>query len=217
MNGAQARARRKSGDEPGFTLIETILTLAILSAMLVIVFSALRIGLMSWEKGEAAARDGSAIRTITSKLAKEIGSAYPYKDNIDGNVTVLFTGGSKELGFVTAAPGISGLPWGGAKWVYYSLRGDVLTVREKTVPSAGTLHDWGGRLTELDRGVDTLSFEYLGEDGWEKSWDVRDKETLPSSIRVNISFRDGKKAVSVPVMVELSGLRRKETAAAPET
>lgn len=210
MTGAGVSTGRERRDERGFTLIETILTLAILSAMLVIVFSALRIGLKSWEKGEAAAEDGAATRTITSKLAREISSAYPYKERKDGNVRVLFTGGSTELGFVTVAPGLPGLPWGGAKWVHYSRRDDVFTVREKTIPAADTEKDKGGRTTELDKGVDTLSFEYLGENGWEKSWDVEEEKSLPSSIRVNISYKDGRKPISATAAIGLSMQKKKE-------
>lgn len=210
MTGAGVSIGRGKRDERGFTLIETILTLAILSAMLVIVFSAMRIGLKSWEKGEAAAEDGAATRTVASKLSREIGSAYPYKERIDGNIKVLFTGGSKELGFVTVAPGLPGLPWGGAKWVHYSLQDDLLTVREKTVPAVDTQKDKGGRLTELDKGVDSLSFEYLGENGWEKSWDVEEEKSFPSSIRVNISYRDGRKPINAPISIGLSQQKKKE-------
>jgi len=201
---------RAARDERGFTLIETILTLSILVVMLGIVFSAMRMGIRSWEKGEAVAEEASAARAVTSKLAKEAGSLYPYRDMVDGSEVVLFTGENTELGFVTVSQGLSGLPWGGGKWVYYSLRADVLTVREKTVPSAGVLKDEGGRLTELDSGVDRVSFEYMGAGGWENIWNADDKQALPASIRVNISFRDGRKPIMEQVNVGLTGDMRKD-------
>jgi prepilin-type N-terminal cleavage/methylation domain-containing protein len=113
---------RKFKEERGFTLVETIMTLVILVVLLGIVFAALRLGIRSWEKGEAATESSAARRTMTSKLAGDIGSAYPYNEKTDGGKAVLFIGGGADLGFVTASgSGLSGGPWGGAKWVYYSV------------------------------------------------------------------------------------------------
>jgi len=213
MTGPRSLADRFR-NEHGFTLLETLLTLSILVVMLGIVFSAMRMGIRSWEKGDAAAEEMAAVRAITSKLEREIGSAYPYRDMADGTDTVLFTGASEELGFVTVSPGHSGLPWGGARWVYYSLQGDILTVREKTIPSAGVFRDEGGALMELDRKIDRLAFEYLGEDGWENSWSADDRKALPSSVRVIITFTDGRKPVTKTALVGVAGTISKDTALA---
>lgn len=213
MTGPRALTARFR-NEQGFTLLETMLTLSILVIMLGIVFSAMRMGIRSWEKGDAAAGEFAAARAITSKLAREIGSAYPYRDMADGSDRVLFTGESAELGFVTVSPGHSGLPWGGARWVHYSLQGDILTVREKTVPSAGVLRGEGGSLTELDGKTDRLAFEYLGEDGWAESWSADDRKALPASIRVSITFTDGRKPVTKTVLVGAAGNISKDPALA---
>lgn len=206
--------RRKLKEESGFTLIETVLTMVILAAFLGIVFSAMRIGVKSWEKGEAVMEKASVKRTVTTKLAKDISSAYPYKEHTEEGDAVLFSGGSKTLGFVSVSgAGLPGLPWGGAKWVYYSVRDGKLTVREKTVPCSGVERDEGGRLIVLDRGVAGVSFEYLGGNGWERHWYAADQNGLPVSIRVNISFNDGRKAVTESVIVGLTHERQKKPAA----
>lgn len=202
---------RKFKEERGFTLVETIVTLVILVILLGIVLSAMRLGIRSWEKGEAVIENAGSKRTITSKLAGEISSAYPYKENTDGGEAVLFRGGSKTIGFVTInGSGLSGLPWGGAKWVYYSVRDGKLTVREKTVPGVNAGADEGGRLIELDRGVAAILFEYLGEGGWEGSWDANGKNGLPEAVRIKISFSDGRKAATETVSVGLTHDRQKE-------
>jgi prepilin-type N-terminal cleavage/methylation domain-containing protein len=193
---------RKFKEDRGFTLVETIMTLAILVVLLGIVFSALRLGIRSWEKGEAVIESSAAKRTITSKFAGEIGSAYPYTEKTEGGSLVLFSGGQAALGFVTAGGyGLYGAPWGGAKWVYYSVRDGKLTVREKTVPAVNVRADEGGRLIELDEGVAAIAFEYLGEDGWVETWDAAGENGLPMAVKINISFNDGRKAAteSVPL------------------
>ena len=211
MTGPRSLADRIR-DEQGFTLLETLLTLSILVVMLGIVFSAMRMGIRSREKGDAAAEEMAAVRAITSKLEREIGSAYPYRDVADGTEMVLFTGGSNELGFVTASPGHTGLPWGGARWVHYSLSGDVLIIRENTIPSANVLRVDGGALMELDRKIDRLAFEYLGEDGWENSWSADDRKALPASIRVSVTFTDGRMPVTKTALVGAAGAISKDPA-----
>ncbi|MBI5236993.1 MAG: prepilin-type N-terminal cleavage/methylation domain-containing protein [Deltaproteobacteria bacterium] len=201
---------RKYKEERGFTLVETIVTLVILVIILGIVLSAMRLGIRSWEKGEAVMENAAARRTITSKLAGEISSAYPYKEKTDGGETVLFIGGSKTIGFVTVSgSGLSGLPWGGAKWVYYSVRDGKLTVREKTVPGVDVEADEGGRLIELDEGVAGIAFEYLNKDEWEGSWDANEKKGLPTAVKIKVSFSDGRKAATETVPVGLTHDRQK--------
>lgn len=202
---------RKFREELGFTLIETIVTLVILVMVLGIVLSAMRLGIRSWEKGEAVIEGVAARMTVTSKLSGEIGSLYPFTVKTDGADAVLFRGGSKAFGFVTVSgSGIHGLPWGGARWEYYSVRDGKLTVREKTVPGVNVEADDGGRLVELDSGVAEIAFEYLGKDGWEGSWDASDKKALPEAVRIMISFNDGRKAITETVPVGLTHDRQKD-------
>lgn len=180
-------ARRAGGNERGFTLIETLLAFSILVVLLAIVFSAFRLGIRSWEKGEAAVDSTAARRAILSRLEKDAGSMYMYsQDNgsAQEGSKFLFSSADGALGFVTVSRGL-------AKWVYYSVDSTGLTIREKTVPAVGSDTREGGRLIEFEGNVNGMRFEYLGPSGWEEGWDMGMRKALPGAVRVKLSFRDG--------------------------
>jgi len=178
--------RTKAG-ERGFTLIETLLATSILIMLLAILLSAFRLGIRSWEKGEAAVDSIAARRAILSRLEKDVGSMYQYSQDSgaegDG-ARHLFSAAESSLGFVTVSRGA-------AKWVYYSADSTGLTVREKIVPTVDPDAAGGGRLIELEPGVNGVRFEYLGASGWEDGWDIGLKKSLPGAVRARLSFRDG--------------------------
>jgi len=175
----------------GFTLIETILTLAILGILVVLIFSSVRLGLRSWEKGEAVVESASSVRFVFSRLSRDVGSMYLYRQKKGNTVHNFFIGGNNRLGFVTTVvDGVSGLPFGGAKWVFYSVSEKGLTVREKIVLSFNITEDEGGRIIVLDTDVTGVSFEYKRDDGWAQSWNVDQEDGLPRAIRITLTFKD---------------------------
>lgn len=179
-------------DERGFTLLETLLAVSILAMLLSMVFSAFRLGIRSWEKGEAAIDASAARRAIISRLSTDAGSMYPYSqksDQIPEGDKSFFSAGNSSLGFATVARGPR--PWGGAKWVYYSVDSKGLTIREKTLPALEMNTSTGGRLIELEGGVNGARFEYHDTSGWEEGWDMDVKKNLPDAIRATFSFKDG--------------------------
>lgn len=186
----------------GFTLLEALLALTILSVIIVIVLSALRLGIRSWEKGEVVVEDSNSIRFLHSKFAKDIGSIYPYFEKNAEIKRHIFIGNSDTLGFITAASdGRFGMPHGGLIWVYYSVRDTGLTVMEKTFPSKDMVDDTGGRLIDLDQYVENISFEYMGNESWEKSWNAILKKGLPVAIRTTVFFRDKKRPLTITVPI----------------
>ncbi len=185
--------------QAGFTLLETLLTLSIMTLMLGIVFSALRLGVRAWEKGEVIAENASVKRYLVSRLVREVGSMYPYTTK-EG---YLLRGTSKSLGFVTTCGTGEGVPWGGAKWVYYSLGDGGLTVREKILPDTNAMENVGGRVVELGPDVSDISFEYMGDEGWGDTWDTNAKKGTPRALRAKFEFKDRRVfAVTVPIGID---------------
>src|SRR3972149_6610878 len=89
--------RTKAG-ERGFTLIETLLATSILIMLLAILLSAFRLGIRSWEKGEAAVDSIAARRAILSRLPKDVGSMFQYSQDSGaggGGGGALFLAGQK--------------------------------------------------------------------------------------------------------------------------
>lgn len=189
--------------ERGFTLIETLLTLTILGVLVVLLLSAMRLGLRSWEKGEASVEEISVRRHLFSKLTGEMASVYPYSLKSEGQKQYAFRGDSESIGFVTASPSIRpGRPDGGIKWVSYSLSEDGLFVREKVITSENLMEESGGYLSEIEPDVKKVSFEYKGDSGWEKTWDIESKKELPKAVKVLVNFKDGKTAFTMLTIAE---------------
>ena len=56
----------------GFTLMEVLLSLSILSIILVVILGALRIGVRAWEKGENVLSVQQRARTILDQLSRQL-------------------------------------------------------------------------------------------------------------------------------------------------
>ncbi len=193
----------ETGDEmggAGFTLIEVLLALAIVGVLLVLLLSSVRLSVRSWDKGGGVADASGASRMLVSLLSNDIGSAFPYLLREGGVKKYLFFGGGKDLGFVTTARrGGPGVPFGGLRWVYYSVREGGLTVREKALPAPDVTDDSGGRLMEVGPSVRDVSFEYLDSGRWEDAWDATAKKRLPQAVRVGLRFRDDRQPLRLTV------------------
>ncbi len=183
--------RRPWGNERGFTLIETILSLSILVVMIGLVLSAMRLGQRSWEKGEHAMDDAAQRRFVVKRVSSDVASMYLYRQVNNGTDGFLFYGSEGKLGFVTSHhAGSMGMPWGGVSYVLYSTGEQGLVVTEKTVPFAEG--DKGGyaRSFVLAPDINRVTFRYLGDSGWNRKWDAKVKKRLPLAVRAEFFFRD---------------------------
>ncbi|MBI1912589.1 MAG: hypothetical protein HYS21_11390 [Deltaproteobacteria bacterium] len=179
-------------DKRGFTLLETVLTLFILVTLTGLVLSSLRLGIRAWERGEKFIEESSVKRTIASRLSAEVGSIYLYPVNDDGGSKYLFRGAEDNLGFVTFSNNGIRPPWGGLTSVYYFVDKDGLSARLKSLPDSDAEISEGGHLVSLSGEVSNISFEYLGQSGWERNWDADEKRSLPFAVRTKVFFRSGK-------------------------
>jgi len=190
-------------DERAFTLIEVMLSLSILVVMIGLVLSALRLGQRSMEKGEKAMDEAALRRFVVSRLSSDVASMYPYVETSYGEKkTFLFSGKERELGFVTTYhAGSTGMPWGGASFVQYSVGEGGLSIKEKTVPFAPADIRQDDRSFDLGQGVSDVRFSYLGPGGWQSKWDTGASKRLPLAVRAIFTFKDGTAPLVVTVPV----------------
>jgi len=62
----------------GFTLIEMLLAITIFSMIVVVIFSAFRLGIGSWQKGESNIAFFQKMRAVSELLFRELNSTFPY-------------------------------------------------------------------------------------------------------------------------------------------
>ena len=198
--------------QKGFTLLELLLTVAILSLIVGIIGGAFRLAIRSWEKGEGKVEEFRKTRIILDKVAQQIKSFYPYWIKKEKKWMVAFQGEPQALTFVSPlsfrSPFITGLVL-----VQYFLEDDSdpdngknLVLRESRVIDEDSLQELleGGGKDGLEvvlfSGLEDATFDYYvlppdSEEGeWRKSWTGEDEEDeedaekikLPQAIRITL-------------------------------
>jgi general secretion pathway protein J len=172
----------------GFTLIEVIISITILSLITVIIGSAFRLGIQAWERGEKETGEAQRLRVLSSLLSQQLKSLYPYKIKIKDKdeEVVAFKGEPDSITFVTT---LTDQSYGGLKWVQYIFREGVLLYKEGLLPDKKFEEHIKDKNREeiVDNNLDNFQFSYLApdDDEWAESWD--DAEDVPGSVRINLS------------------------------
>ena len=174
-------------DRKGFTLLEVVIAVTILTFVVLIIGNFFRLGMNAWDKGEQEAVWTQRFRVLSGLFSQQLKSSYPYEMEIDGEKVVLFKGRSDSMLFATA---LTDPPYGGFKWVRYSHKDGTLYQKEGLLPDKKLLDNISGDEEEVDSYIEEVKFAYLSlDDGeWKDSWDFSDK--LPKAVRVKISYFD---------------------------
>lgn len=172
-------------EKPGFTLLELILALSILSMVALIIGSGFRLGIKAWEKGESEARETQRLRALSGLISQSLKSAYPYNMKIEEEKVVVFEGDANSLLFVTSFVETRD---GGFKWVRYSYSDGSLVFTEGKLPDKNFLDKIEENEEVIDSDIGEITFEYLPsfEEEWQESWDLG--EVIPVAVRVKIAY-----------------------------
>lgn len=168
----------------GFTLLELIIALTILTLVTLIVGSGLRITIRAWDKGELETGQTQRLRILSGMLSYQLKSAYPYVIKTEDREGIVFTGTKDSLLFVTT---VADREMGGLKWVKYTYKDGNLFYNEGLLPDKElekTTEDDGDI---IDTEINKVEFEYLDQEGeWKDSWE--EEETLPQAVRISIGY-----------------------------
>ncbi len=173
----------------GFTLLEVLLAMALLSIMMVLLFASLAGSAKSWNLGENKIAQVNEKALTYGFFKRYLQAARPVF--VDDSSNIDFQGGRQSLEFVSIAPlssGIKGLH-------YFSVayrtteRGGQLTVALK--PYAGEEEQVGEAEEQLLlEHIDAFTIEYFDPtDGvWLPQWS--ESEELPALVKISISLLD---------------------------
>ena len=167
--------------EKGFTLLEILIAMTILSLIAVIIGASLRLGIRAWERGEADIEGSQNIRFFVERLSQQIKSAYPYQMQIDGEKAIAFQGKSDSIFFVASSVRDNE---GGLKWFSYFVKDGSLTVQEGILPDKKVMEKISENGEVLDLNISGLKFEYFSSEKkeWKQSWDS--KTELPGAVKI---------------------------------
>jgi len=193
----------------GFTLLELLISMTILSMIVVIMFGGFRIGIRAWEKGEKDVGFRQKQRIVLDLIKHQLVSICVAEVRDRDGRKVRFRGDPGSMAFVSHLPltpgGLTGLTF-----VQYTVGHDAgddtacLTFYERPLAypgrSAGALEP---DYAELLCGVENMAFEYLKarpkkqESPWQASWDPETEKGTPRAIRIMLQEKKGESPVYV--------------------
>lgn len=192
LKGIRARAN-------GFTLVELLLAITLMSILLGLTYSGLRAATRSTERGEIILANAGEIRTAHQFVRRQLNQMLPLAFAVEDGVNetrIVFTGDGKSIQYVAPMPGYLGS--GGPQVQLLELApgddGSVLQFSHALLQGFEDSNLFDRDPVILLEGVRSGGFEFLGKDpdgettGWLSSWDL--VETMPVAVRLNLEFAE---------------------------
>jgi general secretion pathway protein J len=184
-------------DPRGFTLLEVLVTIALLSLLALMLMSGLRFGGRAWERSAAQDRHIDDVRIAAGFLRTSIGQAYPLLDQGDATrPQISFSGEAKAVHYLAPMPQVLGSA-GMARVDLHlerstagSSRLIIDLQRELAFPDAAP---WPSTLL-LDQ-VQDIDIAYFGaaergqDPAWQDHWEGA--MALPELVRIRVTFPPG--------------------------
>ena len=173
---------------PGFTLLELLIGLALLGLMMVLIYSALNVGIRAWDAGDARVGEAAQQRIVQSFIRREFAQIFPVRWRGIPESKIAFEGTKDELRFVTALNLDAGMKDGGLQWAHLQLRDDANAARGKALYLKREsfdlqAKDWSGldsvpaaQATKLLGGITAMEISYFGAENditdpkWASEW-----------------------------------------------
>ncbi len=182
----------------GFTLIEVLIAMTLLSIMVVLLFGSLKICADSWEKGESKITDVNEIAVVYNFFQRHLSKAKPlWNDLSEEEKTFSFQGNSQSLQFVSAFPASAARS--GLQLFSINLAEEdndqVINVTLTPFFPAAEGEEWHKEEVTLAKHVSGFTLAYFGSDdgvseaAWAEEW--LNKDVLPRLVKVNISLENG--------------------------
>ena len=104
MSRAAQRCPASRSRARGFTLLEILVAMLVLTLIVTSSFGALRLGERSWEAGAARSAETETLRTVANLLQRQLGQLVPVTWKVDTENHIAFAGARDALRFIAPAP-----------------------------------------------------------------------------------------------------------------
>lgn len=199
------KKRCGSGEDNGFTLLELLISMTILTMIVVIIFGAFRVGVRAWEKGENSVSARQRQQVVMDLIKHQLASMCTAEIRDRQDRRVRFRGDNRSMAFVSHLALTPGRPLGPV-YVEYVVQTDGtgetvnLSFSERPVTAA----DQGETdFYELLSGAGRIGFEYLkiradeARSPWQDAWDPGGDGSFPRAVRITFTENDNKAPVYV--------------------
>lgn len=183
-----------SNQQAGFTLIEVVLAMTLLSVMIVLLFGTLRTSAQSWEGGEGRVAQASEAALVYQFFRRHLSVTQALWQDFDPDQGRIFSfvGKSDALQFVSPLPASAARPGLQMFTVYLRQRNDdrqlVVAVHPFFPETDGqTMRDED---VVILKHVSHFQLSYFGMDpfsgasGWQDDW--LDRDSLPQLVRIRV-------------------------------
>ncbi len=180
----------------GFTLIEVMLAMTLLSIMVVLLFSSLKIGAESWNKGERKIAQVNEKAVVYQFFKRHLPSVQPLWDEFLADKRQFsFQGERDKLQFVSVFPASAGRKGLQLFNVVFDKaeQGIVKVILKPFYPTIDN-EDWQSEEVVLLENVETFELAYFAKednaiDGvWSDNW--QEKQSLPALVKIKLELAD---------------------------
>ncbi|MBL6986090.1 MAG: prepilin-type N-terminal cleavage/methylation domain-containing protein [Methylobacter sp.] len=189
----------------GFTLIEVLIAMTLLSIMVVLLFSSLRICAKSWEQGESKIAEVNEVAVVYNFFQRHLSSAIPVWDDFTvkngfttGNQdkTFSFQGKKQSLQFVSVFPASAGRTGMQLFLIEPQEQDGERLIKVTLTPFYPVTEgeEWHREEVVLLRHVSDFSLAYFGADDageaeWQEEW--LEKGVQPRLVKISINTNNG--------------------------
>jgi general secretion pathway protein J len=178
----------KNESEGGFTLLELMVSVAVLGLLSVLLFGSLHFGTQVWARAEGAAADSNTVRAVQTLLSNELDHAYPmFLNRNASDPHVDFDGTVDSVSFLAPDKIVAGA----LRRVSVHLGGGEGRglVQDSQLELAA---DAQPKREVLLRNVQSIAISYFGPAApnmpptWQDRW--QDRKSLPMLVRIHAFF-----------------------------
>ena len=201
----------RNGTQSGFTLLELLVSIALLGLIVAIVGTSMRLGYRSLEKGEKKAEMQERFKVSLNLMDAQIQSGIPLKatgEAVEGVNQYLFEGKKDSVRFASNYS----LTGGQKGYVLVAYRVETDTNDKRTLfAQENTIGMENQKEVKLLEGFDDIHFEYFFKEAteeqgqWVEEW--TDTTTLPGKIRIHLTWGNQQIALIVPMRTKTLTVR----------
>jgi general secretion pathway protein J len=182
----------------GFTLVELLLALVLMSMLLSLAYGGLRASTRAADKGQEILQESSRIRMAHQFVRKQLNQMtfLGFSENEDDGSRIVFEGDAKRIRFVAPMPGYLG--FGGPQVQELALipgeNGQMLVLSHALLQGFEEQNLYLRDPILLIDQIEFAEFSFLGRDesgeltAWTNQWDT--PEQLPASVSLDVEFTE---------------------------
>ena len=193
----RVRGKRSSG-AAGFTLVELLLALSLMSMLLALAYGGLRAATRAADKGQAILADSGQIRMAHQFVRKQLNQMAPlvFAESEDQQERSVFEGAAKKIRYVAPMPGYLG--FGGPQVQELAIvsgeEGEQLVLSHALLQGFEEQNLYLRDPIVLLKKIEFAEFSFLGRDetgelsGWTNQWEL--VGLLPDAVSLEIEFTE---------------------------